>query len=143
MKKIIFQLSKNSKRNREGVDPRLIEINDLAIKITVIDFGVPGNGGLRTAETQAQLFKEGLSKADGINNLSNHQSGKALDFYAYVNNSSSWEHHHLAMVACAHLQAASMLGYKIRWGGLWQRKTPKYINGIPYGWDMAHIELID
>jgi len=149
MKKIIFQLSKNSKHNREGVDPRLIETNDLAMKITVIDFGVPQYGGVRTADIQGQLYADGKSKADGITNLSKHQPslvdglGKALDFYAFVNGKASWKHDHLAMVAIAHLQAASMLGYKIRYGGLWQRKTPKYINGIPYGWDCAHTELID
>jgi len=135
----MFKLSNTSIKNREGVDPKLIEINNLAIQITKIDFGVPGNGGLRTAGAQNQLFKEGLSKADGYEDLSLHQSGKALDFYAYIDGASSWRHDHLAMVAAAHLQAASMLGYKINWGGLW--KSTKKTNGIPYGWDMAHIQL--
>jgi len=135
-----FILSKRSLERREGIDPGLIAINDLALKITVIDFGIPEHGGLRTAEIQNGLFLEELSEADGYNNLSNHQSGDALDFYAFVNGAASWEHHHLAMVAAAHLQAASMLKISINWGGFWQRKVPKYKNGIPYGWDMAHIE---
>lgn len=136
-----FKLSQRSKDNRSGISNELIEINDLAIQITAIDFGVPSDGGLRIAERQKELYDGGFSKADGYINLSNHQSGDALDFYAYVNGKASWESHHLAMVACAHLQAASMLGYKIQWGGFWQRKVPKFKNGIPYGWDMAHIEL--
>lgn len=137
----MFKLSNKSKQNREGVDTRLIEISDLAIQITKIDFGIPGNGGLRTIETQKQLFREGLSKADGVENLSLHQSGEALDFYAYIDGSSSWRPDHLAMVATAFLQAASILGYKIEWGGLW--KSTKTTNGIPYGWDMAHIQLVE
>jgi len=136
----MFILSQRSLERREGVDPDLIAVNNLALKITVIDFGIPEHGGLRTAETQNQLYLDGFSKADGYNNLSNHQSGDALDFYAFVNGAASWEHHHLAMVAAAHLQAASMLKISINWGGFWQRKVPKYKNGIPYGWDMAHIE---
>ena len=122
-----------------GVNPEMIEIANLAIKISKIDFGIPQFGGVRTAEEQAQLFANGKSKADGVNNLSNHQSGGALDFYAYVDGRASWERDHLAMVACAFLQAASILGYKLSWGGLWS--SNKTINGIPYGWDAGHIEL--
>lgn len=144
----MFKLSNKSKQRREGVDPRLIKICDLAIQISVIDFGIPGDGGRRMAERQNELFKDGKSKADGYKNLSNHQPaddgyGKALDFYAYVDGAASWDHAHLAMVAVAFFQAASKLGYKIEWGGLWKRKKPKFVNGIPYGWDMPHIQIID
>jgi len=143
----MFELSKKSKQRREGVDPRLIEISDLAIQISVVDFGIPADGGVRTATRQGELFADGKSKADGFNKIGKHQPkedgyGKALDFYAFVNGKASWEHHHLAMVGAAHLEAASRLGYRIKWGGLWRRKVPKIISGIPYGWDMAHIELI-
>jgi len=144
----MFKLSNRSKVRREGVDPRLIDVNDLALKLSVIDFGIPPHGGVRDALEQNGLFKKGLSKADGFGKLSLHQPandgyGKALDFYAYVDGKASWQSDHLAMVACAHLQAASQLGYSIEWGGFWQRKVPKYKNGIPYGWDMAHIQLIE
>ena len=137
----MFVLSITSRTRMVDVNPDLINITNLAIKLTVIDFGIPADGGIRTAERQKELFDEGVSNADGVINLSNHQSGDALDFYAYVDGKASWESHHLAMVAAAHLQAASMLGIKINWGGFWQRKIPKFKNGIPYGWDMAHIEL--
>ena len=135
-----FKLSITSRTRLDGIDPDLIAVTNLAIKLTVIDFGIPPDGGIRTAERQKELFDKGVSKADGYDKLSNHQSGNALDFYAYVDGKASWQSHHLAMVACAHMQAASMLGVKIQWGGFWQRKVPKYKNGIPYGWDMAHIE---
>lgn len=126
----MFTLSHNSKKNREGVDPRLIEISDLAITITQIDFGIPSDGGVRTAVRQRQLFDEGKSKADGYDRLSKHQSAKALDFYAYVDGKASWDTEHLAMVATAFLQAASQLGFQIKWGGLW--------SGFK---DMPHIQL--
>ena len=125
-----FKLSDKSKQRREGVDPRLIEISDLAIQISVIDFGIPRDGGLRLAKRQNELFEDGKSKADGYDKLSEHQSGNALDFYAYVDGAASWEPEHLAMVAAAFLQAAAMLGYKLKWGGLW--KSFK---------DMPHVQL--
>jgi len=138
---MVFNLSKRSIQRLEGVNSNLIEIAKDAIKITNIDFGIPRYGGIRTAEEQNQLFLDKKSKADGFNNQSFHQSGDALDFYAYIDSNASWEHAHLAMVAAAFLQSASSLGYKIEWGGLW--RSGKKTNGIPYGWDMAHIQIID
>jgi len=135
----MFKFSSTSRLRMSGVNPEMLEIANLAIKISKIDFGIPQFGGVRTAEEQAQLFANGKSKADGVNNLSNHQSGRALDFYAYVDGRASWERDHLAMVACAFLQAASILGYSLSWGGLWS--SNKTINGIPYGWDAGQIEL--
>jgi len=122
-----------------GVSTELIEIANLAIKITKIDFGIPQFRGIRSTSEQAKLYADGKSKADGTTHLSNHQSGNALDFYAYIDGGASWRHDHLAMVACAFLQAASTLGYKLEWGGAW--KSYKKTNGIPYGWDCAHVEL--
>jgi len=143
----MYTLSTNSKLHREGVDPRLIEISDLAITLSVIDFGHDKHGGLRTDEEQYELYLKQKSKCDGYRRRGNHQAasdgyGKALDFYAYVGG-TSYEHHHLAMVACAFLQAASILGHRIKWGGLWKSDKCKIINGVAYGWDMPHIELID
>ena len=123
-----YLLSARSKKNREGVDSRLIEISDLAITITTIDFGHGSTAGLRNASLQKKLFDNGKSKCDGTIVKSYHQTGKALDFYAYIDGNASWERAHLAEVACAFLQAASQLGYKIEWGGLWP-------------WDAPHIQL--
>lgn len=144
----MFKLSEVSKSRREGVDPRLIEIDDLAITLTLVDYGHPEYAGIRTAEEQNTLYKKGRSQCDGYKRLSDHQPaddgyGKALDFYAYVDGQASWQPHHLAMVACAYFQAASILGYHIEWGGLWKRKHPKLVNGVNYGWDMPHIKVVD
>ena len=128
----MFKFSKNSLLNREGVDQRLIDISNLAIQITNVDFGIPKLGGLRTVENQAALFASNKSKADGVVNKSYHQSGKALDVYAYVDGKASWSKQDLAIVGCAMLQAAAELGYKLKWGGLWK------------SWqDFPHFELQD
>lgn len=130
------KFSKRSLRNREGVDPRLIEISDLAITISKVDFGIPNDGGLRNDAQQKELFDKFLSKADGVYNKSKHQSGEALDFFAYVDGKASWDVGDLAQVAAAFLQAAIILGYKIRWGGLWKR----FNKGRG---DNPHVELRD
>jgi len=127
-----FAFSQRSMDRRTGVDARLIEISDLAIQITKVDFGIPSDGGVRTAQRQNELYLSGASKADGFLKESKHQSGNALDVYAYVDGKASWETEHLSMVACAMLQAASLLEYKLMWGGHW----PNFI-------DMPHFQLAE
>ena len=116
----MFKLGTNSINNLAGVDGRLIDIADLAITLSNIDFGIPSTGGLRTEAVQAKLFADGVSKADGVNNKSYHQSGKALDVYAYVDGKASWDKLHLALIAAAMLQASAQLGYELKWGGNWK-----------------------
>ena len=117
-----WRLGKASLHNRQGVCSELIEINTLALTICTIDFGIPQDGGLRTARRQKELFDSGKSKCDGKTNLSYHQTGEALDFYAYVNGKASWHHPHLAMIALAHMKAASTLMLEIEWGGFWMNE---------------------
>ena len=116
----MFKLGKNSINNMAGIDGRLIDIADVAITLSNIDFGIPSTGGLRSEADQAKLFADGVSKADGVNNKSYHQSGKALDVYAYVDGKASWDKLHLALIAAAMLQASAQLGYELKWGGLWK-----------------------
>jgi peptidoglycan L-alanyl-D-glutamate endopeptidase CwlK len=131
-----FALSITSKRNREGVHPDLIAVSDLAIQITRIDFGHGPDSGLRTAERQNQLHLAGASPhCDGYEVEGLHQSGLALDFYAFINGHASWKPEHLAMVGAAFLQAGTILGVELDWGGLWEPKPGEF-----YGWDMAHIQ---
>ena len=127
--KKMFKLGNKSKERLKGVDPRIIEIIELALTISVIDFGIPQYGGLRTLPTQKLLFDKKVSPCDGINNKSMHQSGLAFDVFAYVDGAASWDRYQLTQVAAAILQAASMLGYALSWGGLW-RNT-----------DMPHFQL--
>jgi len=126
-----FQFSQRSKDRMKGIDPRLIEIANLALQISPIDFGIPQHGGLRTAEEQWALFMDGVSKADGVHHKSKHQSGKALDFYAYVRGAPSWDLLNMSIVGASFLQASCSLGYETQWGGLW--KTFK---------DYPHIQLL-
>lgn len=127
-----FKLSDKSKERLQGVDSRIIEIVDLALTITKIDFGIPRDGGIRTAERQKELFDQKVSKCDGYKNKSQHQSGDAFDIYAYTNGKASWGRDDLTQVAAAILQAASVLKYSLEWAGHWR------------SWqDFPHFQLVD
>ncbi len=131
-----YYLSKNSKKHRKGVDQRLIAVSDYAIKRTTMDFGHPKTGGKRTQRVQKGLFDRGVSKADGINDLSDHQLGYALDFYAYYKGKTSYDPLHLALVAMAFMEGASRLGVVLGWGGFWGNGPLK--KGFT---DMPHIYI--
>lgn len=130
-----FCLSQKSLDHMKGIDDRLIAVVKRAIEITPIDFGIPLDGGLRTADRQNQLFKAGKSKADGYIKLSNHQSGRAVDVFAYLNGYASWDAIHLAMIASAMMIAANELGIAIKWGGTFGSSSFQ-------GWDKPHFELM-
>jgi len=126
-----WKLSARSVSRLVGVDPRLKEVALRALELSTIDFGIPKYGGFRSAQEQRALFDDNKSKCDGSIKLSYHQSGNAMDFYAYVNGRASWDEGHLTTVAAALLQAASELGHKVQWGGHWK------------GWkDMPHLQLM-
>ena len=115
-----FVLGNKSKQNLAGVNLVLVDVVQLALTISVIDFGIPADGGIRTAERQKELFDAKKSKADGYVKKRKHQSGNASDVYAFVDGQASWDEKHLALVAAAILQAANQLGVHLVWGGLWK-----------------------
>jgi peptidoglycan L-alanyl-D-glutamate endopeptidase CwlK len=128
----MFVFGKKSKKRLQRVDSRLQEVMKRALELSLIDFGIPEYGGLRTAEEQWELFQTGKSKADGMNKKSYHQTGKAVDIYAYVEGKASWDECYLSLIATAVLQAANELGYKVTWGGLWKNFR-----------DMPHFQVED
>lgn len=137
----MFTLSEKSKANRVGVDYRLCRISDRAIQLSKVDFGHGPDSGKRTDARQGELFKEGKSKCDGVTKRGPHQDGKALDVIAYVDGKPTWDHRFYAMIAVAFYQAANELGVRIRWGGMF--KEGRVVDGVEYGWDCPHFELLD
>ncbi len=136
-----FNFSKRSVEHMQGVDPDLIVIFTEAIKTCPIDFGVPVTGGLRTVKVQGKLFIDNKSKCDGILSISNHQTGNALDFYAYINKKASWDKVHLSIIAGVIMATAKRLlkegkiSIKIKWGG-------EFGSQSFHGWDYPHIEVV-
>lgn len=132
------------------VDQRLQTIALLALRISSrrkdggVDFAIPSYGGKRTAEEQNMLFKKKVSKADGYDKKSYHQTGLALDVIPYVKAegvkgnaiytkkiSAQKRTMYFHMIAVCMLEAANRLGYKLTWGGNWQT-----FNDMPH-WQIA------
>ena len=133
-----FKFSINSEKNRSGVSDNLIKVGDLALTISPVDFGY--SSGLRTSEEQHKQFLDGKSRLDGYERISKHQLGNALDFYAFVNGKESYKTEHLNVVVAAHLQAASLLGVKLKSGMFFKPFKRHNGNDFKSGWDYPHIE---
>lgn len=136
----MYRFSASSMKRMVGVNDQLIAVFLEAIKVSLVDFGIPKDGGKRTEAEQNFLYNKKVSNCDGINDVSNHQTGNALDFYAYVNGKASWQKHHLSMVAGVILSTAKRLkksgkvSVELTWGGTFGSDTLT-------GWDMPHIEI--
>lgn len=135
---MIYKLSKGSLLHSEGVDSRLIRVRDYAIQRTIIDFGIPKFGGKRTVEDQQWLFSRvpSITQIDGTNDISDHQTGFALDFFPYVRGKVSYKIAHCALVVAAFLEGGSRLGIQLGWGGFWGGGP--YVEGFT---DMPHIYI--
>lgn len=125
----MYKLSPNSESNLQGVKTELIEVISLALTLSPIDFGIPKLGGYRSANEQKILFVKGKSKCDGFKIKSNHQTGEAFDFFAYVDGKASWDPIHLAQIWGAIHAASIRLGIELEWGGNWKSFT-----------DMPHVQ---
>jgi len=108
-----FSLSQRSLERLGGVDPSLVEVAQLAITKTKIDFGVIC--GLRTMEEQQALYDSGASQTMA----SKHLEGRAIDVMAYVGSRGSWEINLYDDIADAFKDAATELDVGIRWGAAW------------------------
>lgn len=122
-------LSAKSEAKMLGVHDDLKAVTRRALQLSPFDFGI--TAGNRTAEEQYALYKQGSSTLDGYNKISRHQTGHAIDFVAYDENSKvTWSMEYYEAISAAFKQAARELNVPIIWGGDWSSFT-----------DGPHIEL--
>jgi len=128
----MYNFSNKSVEKLSTVNENLQVIMYKAIERSPIDFGI--SHGLRTPKEQLDLFMKGrkiaeggsivieninkiVTYCDGLNKKSKHQSGNAVDVYAYVNNKASWKEDYLKEIALVVLGIAAEEGIRLRWGG--------------------------
>jgi hypothetical protein len=111
-----FKLSQKSLDTLKGVNEKLIATVHDAIKISTVDFSV--GEGMRTLERQSLLVKSGKSKTMN----SKHITGQAVDLWAYVKNSVSWELKHYYDIAHAMRDSAIKNNVILTWGAVWDKR---------------------
>jgi peptidoglycan LD-endopeptidase CwlK len=131
-----------SRRNLQGVHPRLIAVAEIAIRICPFDGTVLATGGVRNREQQAEHVKSGASKT--MNSLHLPQGdgyGHAIDLVALTNGKVDWENvPAFRAMALAVQTAAAALSLPIRQGCDWD------VDGVlgesaTKEWDWPHFEM--
>jgi peptidoglycan L-alanyl-D-glutamate endopeptidase CwlK len=110
---INHEFSKTTERNLKGVHKDLSDVMRKALKLSPIDFGI--SEGLRTQKRQLELLASGKS----LTSKSRHLTGHAVDIFAVINGTASWEFKHYQTIATAVFQAARELNVDVEWGGNW------------------------
>lgn len=106
-----YTLSKRSRDNLEGVNPALVAVVKLALKLTKQDFMVIE--GLRSKARQRELYDKGASRTL----KSKHLTGDAVDLSVWPVDWDDIEGY--KEVGRAMLAASKALGFEIRWGADW------------------------
>lgn len=105
--------SDRSKTKLQGVDPRLIQVAELALQRSPYDFGI--TEGLRTPERQKQLVAEGKSKTL----KSRHLIGRAIDIVIYIDGKVTWDMDKYKQVAQVFIDTGKELGIDLEAGAFW------------------------
>ena len=107
-----------------SLQPPLQQVLQDAIAITPVDFGIVyDTGGFRTAEDQNRLYRSGKSSLDGYNKKSYHQTGWAVDVFAYANGKAIWDGREMFEVIATIMEVGMIHGLVMEWGGLWEGKS--------------------
>jgi len=142
MKQKKYKLSKNSLKNIKGIDKRLITLVKNVLSKSMHDFGIPGYGGMRTAEEQNELYKKDKPRVtwlDGYYRKSYHQSGKAFDIFVYDEHGACWDCiHKYEYISLMIKEEFKLMKDKeifnseerLEWGGDWEVK------------DLPHFQLV-
>lgn len=134
----MFTLGTKSRAELQGVHPKLVRVVERSIALTMQDFGV--HDGLRTREEQAQLVLKGASKTMNGKHLPQADGfGHAVDLVPYIGGKLRWEWEPIFLIAVAVDQAATELGVRLRWGGVWDRTMDQY-GGSPESMRVAVAE---
>lgn len=112
-----FVLSERSRKNLQGVHPKLTEVVEQALRLSKMDFTVIE--GLRSEARQRALRAQGKSWVQ----RSKHQDGLAVDLMAVPRDGSDeWDAPHYDLINAAMQEAAGRLGIRLTWGGIWKKQ---------------------
>lgn len=146
-----YKFGNTSTRKLSTCHPDLVQIHQLAISRSRIDYGI--SEGHRSLERQKELFDQGRSKIDGINRKGKHnfKPSLATDIYIYhpdpeTRQKLAYDPGSLCYVAgvilscTAELLEQQKISHSIRWGGNWD-KDGVILMDQSFD-DLPHFELI-
>ena len=138
-----FKFGSRSLREQKGVHPDLVELCNLTIDLSPVDFGV--FDGIRTASEQNQLYQRRASQIDGFSRIGKHQKqldgfGHAVDLVPWINSKFVWDWDAIYLICETLVEQARILEVTIRWGGCWGHIPINDLAGSPENWVTAYVK---
>lgn len=125
-----FAFGAHSRSELEGVHEHLVEIVELSIHTTPVDFMV--HDGTRTKEEQVQLVEAGASFTLKSMHLPGVDGkGRAVDLVPFIAGKPRWDWAPIFVIAATMRESALALGHDIRWGGAWDMLLTDPITAPP------------
>lgn len=120
-----YVLGRRSRARLKGVHPRLVQVVERAIEITLQDFTV--HEGVRSLAVQKRNLAKGVSWTLASRHLPQADGyAHAVDLVPWVDGKPVWNWALCYKVAAAMSQAARELGVELVWGGVWDRPMIAY-----------------
>lgn len=115
-----FELGERSRRELDGVAGSLVQVVERAIALTQQDFAV--HDGLRTPAEQHALLARGATTTLNSKHLKQSDGfSHAVDLVPVIGGKLRWEWPAIYPIAAAMHRAATELGVRLIWGGVWDR----------------------
>ncbi len=125
-----YSLGKHSWAELEQVHPHLVEVVELSISTTPVDFTV--HDGIRSRDEQAELVEAGVSFTMRSMHLPGIDGkGRAVDLVPYIGGKLRWDWDPIYVIARVMRESAVSLGRDIRWGGAWDTLLTDPITADP------------
>lgn len=144
-----FKFGKTSNKRMEGVNPLIVKMAHRVIAKSKVDFGIPRDGGRRTAERQNQLYNtlvngKRVTKCDGYKKESYHQTGNALDIFVLLPKVEGGRS--VARWDCPDEYVYIMELFKLEFQimqneGLFSCDVELICGAIDWGWDLPHLQV--
>ncbi len=136
-----FHFGARSRREMAQMHPDLVRVNEMALSISPVDWGV--FDGFRTAADQNELYRRKASQLDGYKRKSKHQLQPdgyvhATDNVPWINGKWQWDWEAIYEIADAMVFAARSLDVTLRWGGCWQ--VVNDLTGSPENWVAEYVK---
>ena len=129
-----FRLGHGTRQNLRGCHPTILELAELVITRTTVDFCVIPGGGFRSKQQAENNAKRGTGVL-----TSRHLTGDAIDFVAFVDGKPSWElKHYGPLMECVY-ECADELNFLFVHGADWNCNGKLGEAGTKE-WDWPHIQ---
>lgn len=115
-----FAFGPRTAQNLIGVHPKLVAVEQRAIALCAVDFGVPEKSTRTLAEEQAKVAAGTSHTLKSMHIIQADGFGHAVDNVPWINGAFTWaDLDAFYDIAAAIQQAAIGLNVRVTWGGTW------------------------